>query len=281
MTKLTETKKAVLATAANRPDGSIQPLPEQIKGGAAMKVIAGLTNLDLITDTTGNNDWQINDQGYRAIGMEPPQAEQTVELHVSPAPEMTPDSDADEPEAEPIPAEPETEPIPAEPETEPIPAEPETDTPETMPPAEEALQDDFHDFMEMEPEIAIGPPENADPVFANIIVKHFPAMPRENWPMIRDALEEAYTLGHTDARKRQTITRENSKQARMIKMMQRPEGANIDQIAEETGWNHNTIRGAISGALKQRLGLTIATERVKNVGPNAKGGHTLYRIAEG
>ena len=255
MTKLTETKKAVLATAANRPDGAIQPLPEQIKGGAAMKVIAGLTNLDLITDTTGNNDWHINDQGYRAIGMEPPQAEQTIIPSTQPAPDTTPDLETEEPEAE-----------------------PETDAPETMPPAEEALQDDFHACMEMEPEIAIGPPENADPVFATILVKHFPAMPRENWPMVRDALEEAYTLGQTDAKKHQTITRENSKQARMIKMMKRPEGANIDQIAEETGWNHNTIRGAISGALKKRLGLTITTERVKNVGLNAKGGHTLYRI---
>ena len=263
MTKLTETKKAVLATAANRPDGAIQPLPEQIKGGAAMKVIAGLTNLDLITDTTGNNDWHINDQGYRAIGMEPPQAEQTVVPPAPPAPDTTTDSETEEPEASPIPE------------------KSETDTPETMLPAEEAFQDDIHDFMEMEPEIAIGPPENADPVFATILVKHFPAMPRENWPMVRDALEEAYTLGQTDAKKHQTITRENSKQARMIKMMKRPEGANIDQIAEETGWNHNTIRGAISGALKKRLGLTIATERVKNVGPNAKGMYTLYRIAEG
>jgi len=53
------------------------------------------------------------------------------------------------------------------------------------------------------------------------------------------------------------------------------------QIAEATGWQHHTIRGAISGALKKKLGLTVEATRTREVGPNkagAKGSSTVYRI---
>ena len=42
-----------------------------------------------------------------------------------------------------------------------------------------------------------------------------------------------------------------------------------------------TIRGAISGALKKKLGFTVETTRTREVGPNktgAKGSSTVYRI---
>ena len=67
----------------------------------------------------------------------------------------------------------------------------------------------------------------------------------------------------------------------MIEMLQRPEGATVEQIAEVTGWQKHTIRGAISGALKKKLGLTLKTTRTREVGPNktgAKGSSTVYRI---
>jgi Protein of unknown function (DUF3489) len=49
--------------------------------------------------------------------------------------------------------------------------------------------------------------------------------------------------------------RTGTKQALMIDMLKRPEGATVEQIATATGWQHHTIRGAISGALKKKLGL--------------------------
>ena len=67
----------------------------------------------------------------------------------------------------------------------------------------------------------------------------------------------------------------------MIDLLKRPEGATVEQIAERTGWQHHTIRGAISGALKKKLGLTIEATRPREVGPNktgAKGSSTVYRI---
>ncbi len=75
--------------------------------------------------------------------------------------------------------------------------------------------------------------------------------------------------------------RAGTKQALMIELLKRPEGATVEQIAEATGWQHHTIRGAISGALKKKLGLTVEATRTREVGPNktgAKGSTTVYRI---
>jgi DNA-binding MarR family transcriptional regulator len=76
--------------------------------------------------------------------------------------------------------------------------------------------------------------------------------------------------------------RTNTKQALMIEMLSRAEGATVEQIAEATGWQNHSVRGAIAGALKKKLGLTITTERVRSVGPNkegARGSYTVYRVA--
>jgi Protein of unknown function (DUF3489) len=75
--------------------------------------------------------------------------------------------------------------------------------------------------------------------------------------------------------------RAGTKQARMIELLERPEGATVEQIAAATGWQHHTIRGAISGALKKKLGLTVEATRTREVGPEktgAKGSSTVYRI---
>jgi hypothetical protein len=77
--------------------------------------------------------------------------------------------------------------------------------------------------------------------------------------------------------------RAGTKQALMIDLLRRPEGATVEQIAAATGWQHHTIRGAISGALKKKLGFTVEATRTREVGPNktgAKGSSTVYRIGE-
>ncbi|WP_343548985.1 DUF3489 domain-containing protein [Ralstonia sp.] len=72
--------------------------------------------------------------------------------------------------------------------------------------------------------------------------------------------------------KPQAGTRENSKQAQVIAMLQRPEGATIAQICEATGWLAHTVRGTFAGAFKKRLGLTITSEK-------APGSERVYRIS--
>lgn len=66
-------------------------------------------------------------------------------------------------------------------------------------------------------------------------------------------------------------TRAGTKQALLIELLMRPEGATIAQLAETTGWQYHTVRGAISGTLKKRLGLTIISEKTK-------GAERVYRI---
>jgi hypothetical protein len=68
-------------------------------------------------------------------------------------------------------------------------------------------------------------------------------------------------------------TRENSKQAQVIAMLKRPEGATIAQICEATNWQAHTVRGTFAGAFKKKLGLTITSDK-------AEGGARVYRIAE-
>jgi hypothetical protein len=77
--------------------------------------------------------------------------------------------------------------------------------------------------------------------------------------------------------------RTSTKQAKLIDLLKRPEGATVEQIAAATGWQHHTIRGAISGALKKKLGLKVEATRTREVGPNktgAKGSSTVYRIVD-
>ena len=72
----------------------------------------------------------------------------------------------------------------------------------------------------------------------------------------------------------------NSKQALVIEMLKRPEGATIAQISEATGWQHHTIRGTFAGALKKKLGLTIVSEKIEGSAGTPGAGQRLYRIAE-
>ena len=65
--------------------------------------------------------------------------------------------------------------------------------------------------------------------------------------------------------------RGESKQATLIKLLTRPGGATIDEMAEATGWQRHSVRGMMSGVLKKRLGLSIASEKEER--------GRIYRIA--
>ena len=71
----------------------------------------------------------------------------------------------------------------------------------------------------------------------------------------------------TDAAPRQT------KQQIMIDLLRRPKGAGIEEITAATGWQSHTVRGAMSGALKKKLGLEITSQ-------NFDGRGRVYRIED-
>lgn len=58
-----------------------------------------------------------------------------------------------------------------------------------------------------------------------------------------------------------TRTRANSKQATLIEMLKRPDGATARELMEASGWQAHTLRGFISGALKKKLGLNVQSRR--------------------
>jgi hypothetical protein len=53
--------------------------------------------------------------------------------------------------------------------------------------------------------------------------------------------------------------RAGTKQAEIIALLQRPEGASITEIVDVTGWAAHSARGMISGGLKKKLGFQVAT----------------------
>jgi Protein of unknown function (DUF3489) len=66
-------------------------------------------------------------------------------------------------------------------------------------------------------------------------------------------------------------TKPLSKQDAVIAMLQRPEGATVDEVATAMGWQRHTVRGLFSGALKKKLGLTLASAKEER--------GRVYRIA--
>jgi hypothetical protein len=55
--------------------------------------------------------------------------------------------------------------------------------------------------------------------------------------------------------------RDNTKQAQVIGMLKRPEGATIAQVCEATNWKPHTVRGTFAGAFKRKLGLEIIASK--------------------
>ena len=178
--KLSDTQLVILTAAAQRSNLLAVPLPQNLKGGAAQKVVASLLKQGLLeeidADTrSGERVWRrtgdghgvtlaITEQGLAAIGIEP------ENVHPAPSDATQPDTSAE------------------------------------------------------------------------------------------------------SGRAAKARTRSDSKQAKLIEMLRRPEGASIEEIVVAFGWQAHTVRGAIAGALKKKLGLDVRSEKIDGRG-------RVYRIA--
>ena len=60
--------------------------------------------------------------------------------------------------------------------------------------------------------------------------------------------------------------RAGTKQAQLVAMLEAPEGASTAEIVAAFGWQPHTVRGAIAGALKKRLGLQVGSETIEGRG---------------
>ena len=81
---------------------------------------------------------------------------------------------------------------------------------------------------------------------------------------------------HPDENKRKAPTASaaapKTKLGQLESMLRRKEGATIAQIATTLEWQPHSVRGAISGSLKKKQGLAIASEKTED-------GRHVYRIA--
>ena len=66
--------------------------------------------------------------------------------------------------------------------------------------------------------------------------------------------------------------REGSKGAAVTALLRKKEGATIAQLAKATGWQNHSVRGFLSGTLKKKHGIKVASEK-------ASDGKRRYRIA--
>ena len=167
--KLTDTQTAILKAAAARPDGNIEPLPNNLRGGARAKVIEGLLTRCLVIDADGRH--LLTDAGYAAVGKR------------RPAPKGVQKMDS-----------------------------------------RDALT-------------------KCEPI---------------------DALQKLEATSRA--------IRPGTKLAAIIDAMSHPGGATIAQMMAGTGWQAHTVRGAISGMVRKRLGYEVVTEKGAD-------GQRAYRIA--
>jgi hypothetical protein len=56
--------------------------------------------------------------------------------------------------------------------------------------------------------------------------------------------------------------REGTKQAKLIAMLRAEGGATIEEIVAALNWRAHTVRGAMAGAIKKKLGLDVTSEKI-------------------
>jgi hypothetical protein len=62
-----------------------------------------------------------------------------------------------------------------------------------------------------------------------------------------------------------------TKTAKILALLKRPSGASLQQLRKATGWQAHSVRGFLSGTLKKKMGLRVASNKLQ-------GGQRTYRI---
>ena len=272
MTKLSDTQRVILSAAAQHEMG-LARAPKTLPAAARNAVFRSLLKNNLLTEINAPRDhiglgWRqdedgtwivarITDEGLRAIGIDPNEADT--------APTVATDA---EPGESPAPA---TEPAQAAPLTEEI-----------------AMLDQVLAERAATPRASLRDTAAAilaawDDQAARFGTHDGDLIGALDAPMaaLRSLLAGKPTRTPRDANAPRK-PREGTKQEQVLAMLRRPEGATVAQIAEATGWNSNTVRGFLAGLKKKGHAVEVKA-RERMVGPNktgAKGSFTIYALAE-
>lgn len=63
-----------------------------------------------------------------------------------------------------------------------------------------------------------------------------------------------------------------TKHAMLLQLLNRPEGASIDDMTQATQWQQHSVRGFLAGTVKKKMGLALTSTK-------AEGEFRRYRIA--
>jgi hypothetical protein len=62
-----------------------------------------------------------------------------------------------------------------------------------------------------------------------------------------------------------------TKTAKILALLKRPAGASLEQLRKVTGWQAHSVRGFLSGTIKKKMGLRVASAKLQD-------GQRTYRI---
>jgi hypothetical protein len=60
-------------------------------------------------------------------------------------------------------------------------------------------------------------------------------------------------------------TKPDSKQDRIVALLQRPKGATLDALVKETQWQKHSVRGFLAGTVRKKLKLSLLSEKIDGV----------------
>ena len=234
MTKLTDTQRTVLIAAASRENGAIEPLPAHLKGGAVTKVVNALLSAGLITEAP----FTITPAGRATIA---PASEDSKPAVPAALEKLTVGQ---------------------------IAIAISTITGEAVTAKSFNYKDKALD------RLAAVMTERQLSIHDVLIAAGIEAVTHDGTALSGLGIKpDAEPVPETKIEPPARKARTDSKQAQLIEMLKRRQGSSIEEIVEKFGWQPHTVRGAIAGALKKKLGLEVISEKVEGRG-------RVYRIAD-